>query len=78
MIGFPLALTLGWVNSPPYFTAATETIADLANAALETDTKFQQHRLDATSETMPVSAAGQYNSISPILSPTMATAVPED
>jgi hypothetical protein len=78
MSGFPLALPMGWVNSPPYFTAATETIADLANAALATDAKFQQHRLDATSETMPVSAAGQDLPLSPILSPTVATAMPED
>jgi hypothetical protein len=78
MTGFPLALPMGWVNSPPYFTAATETITDLANAALATDTKFQQHRLGATSETMPVSAAGQDLPISPSLSPTVVTAVPED
>jgi hypothetical protein len=76
--GFPLALPMGWVNSPPYFTAATETIADLANAAFETDTQFQQHHLDATSEKMPVSAAGQDLTLSPSLSPTVATAAPED
>jgi hypothetical protein len=57
MIGFPLALPMGWVNSPPYFTAATETIADLANAAVATTTQFPSHRLEAISETDPDSVA---------------------
>ena len=30
----PLALPLGWVESPPYFTSVTETACDLLNAAL--------------------------------------------
>jgi hypothetical protein len=32
---FSLALPMGWVESPPYFCAATETIADLENEVLE-------------------------------------------
>jgi hypothetical protein len=31
LIAFPLVLPMGWVESPPWFCAATETIADLAN-----------------------------------------------
>jgi hypothetical protein len=32
LIAFPLVLTMGWTNSPPIFSTATETIADTANA----------------------------------------------
>jgi len=31
LVAFPLALPMGWCNSPPIFCTATETIADLAN-----------------------------------------------
>ncbi len=34
LIAFPLVLPMGWTNSPPIFLAATETIADIANARL--------------------------------------------
>ena len=35
LIAFPLALPMGWVESPPFFTALTETVCDLANAATQ-------------------------------------------
>jgi hypothetical protein len=79
MIVFPLALPMGWVNSPPYFAAATETIMDLDNAALATDTKFPTHRLDAISETDPVSVADyQDPPPPPSRTPSVSTTVPED
>ena len=31
LVAFPSVLPMGWKNSPPIFSAATETIADLAN-----------------------------------------------
>ena len=31
LVAFPLALPMGWVNSPPLFCTATETVADLVN-----------------------------------------------
>ena len=31
LIAFPLVLPMGWTESPPHFTSATETIVDLAN-----------------------------------------------
>jgi hypothetical protein len=31
MIALPLVLPMGWVSSPPYLCAATETVADVAN-----------------------------------------------
>ncbi len=32
LIAFPLVLPMGWTNSPPIFSTAMETIADIANA----------------------------------------------
>jgi hypothetical protein len=32
LIAFPLVLSMGWINSPPIFLTATQTIADIANA----------------------------------------------
>jgi hypothetical protein len=34
LIGLPLVLPMGWKQSPPLFTAATETVADLTNSKL--------------------------------------------
>ena len=34
LVAIPLVAPMGWKNSPPAFSAATETIADLANARL--------------------------------------------
>ena len=31
LVAFPLVLPVGWKNSPPIFSTATEIIADLAN-----------------------------------------------
>jgi hypothetical protein len=78
MIGFPLALPMGWANSPPYFTAATEIITDLANAALATTAKLPSHRLEAIFETDPDSVAAYQDPPSPSHAPLVATAVPED
>ena len=35
LVALPLVLPMGWKNSPPTFCAATETIADLANEAVQ-------------------------------------------
>lgn len=51
LVGFPLVLPMGWVNSPPYFCAATETVADLSNARASTNYDPGPHRLYAVSET---------------------------
>jgi hypothetical protein len=32
MVAFPLVLPMGWLESPPWFCAATETVADIANS----------------------------------------------
>jgi hypothetical protein len=46
LIAFPLVLPMGWKNSPPAFTTATETIADLANCSLKAGLMVQPHQLD--------------------------------
>ena len=48
----PLVLPVGWVESPPQFCAATETVADLANTALREQTPRLRtlHRLDQVLE----------------------------
>ena len=47
LVAFPLVLPMGWKNSPPAFCAATETSADLANAALKRTTlRPKMHPLD--------------------------------
>jgi hypothetical protein len=53
MIGFPLVLPMGWSQSPPIFSAATETVADLANQHLKRRLPKTPHRLDDVSETTP-------------------------
>jgi hypothetical protein len=50
LIGFTLVLPMGWKQSLPLFTAATETVADLANTKLQAKVSSQDHRLDAVSE----------------------------
>jgi hypothetical protein len=53
ILAFPLALPMGWVLSPPYFCAVTETITDLANArAKQNDLATEtSHRLDKIADT---------------------------
>jgi hypothetical protein len=70
LIGSPLALPMGWVNSPHYFCAATETVADIANKKLQRQTNYHTHRLDAVSESRPLSA-------DPVADPTPAAAAPD-
>jgi hypothetical protein len=50
LVAIPLTLPMGWVLSPPYFTAATETIADMANAALKLNHIPGPHRLDSIAD----------------------------
>ena len=47
LVAIPLVLPMGWKNSPPAFSTATETIADLANKRLR-DSSYvpKRHALD--------------------------------
>jgi len=50
LIAFPLVLPMGWKNSPPVFSTATETIADLANQRLASVKDPRPHHLDEAAE----------------------------
>ena len=52
LIAFPLVLPMGWKNSPPAFTTATETIADIANDCLRREYIPSFHPLDARAKPM--------------------------
>ena len=57
LVAFPLALPMGWVESPPYFTTLTETACDLANTDLRAHISMRPrntvHRLEAVAATLP-------------------------
>ena len=53
LVAFPLALPMGWVESPPYFTTLTETACDLANAAMKQGGPIRAHRLERAANTSP-------------------------
>ena len=59
LVAFPLALPMGWIESPPYFTAFTETACDRANAMSRSQDPHLQavHRLEVISATPPVDQA---------------------
>jgi hypothetical protein len=58
LIAFPMILPMGWVDSPNYLCAVTETIADLANARFATnDLSPATHRLNETARTAPIDGA---------------------
>ena len=52
LIAFPLVLPMGWKNSPPTFSTATETIADLANGRLLSQLNPPEHPLDHLAESI--------------------------
>ena len=65
LVALPLVLPMGWTESPPYFTTATETVADIANHRLQNHWQPPPHRLEALAETppsKPLSKSGQSNS----------------
>ena len=56
LVAFPLALPIGWVESPPYFTILTETACDLTNNQLRARDErpcLTVHRLEALAATPP-------------------------
>jgi len=58
LVAFPLVLPMGWKNSPPIFSAATETAADIANENLQNNVPAAHHSLDILAATMDVTALG--------------------
>ena len=56
LIAFPLALPMGWVESPPYFCVIAETACDLANQMLRAGPQVDlntAHRLETVASTPP-------------------------
>lgn len=65
LIAFPLALPMGWVNSPPLFCAATETVADLTNwSAYQPTAPLEPNPMEEFAE-----AAATYDAPSPYQAP---------
>ena len=46
LVAIPLALPMGWAESPPYFCATTETVVDLVNQAVGDRWHPPKHRLE--------------------------------
>jgi hypothetical protein len=61
LVAFHLALPMVWSQSPPLFTSATESIADLANQAVKVCSPQLPHRLETATET-PIPIAATRNS----------------
>lgn len=78
LVAFPLVLPMGWVSSPPYFCALTETVADIANQKLWDRTWHPNtHKLscvaDAATNFQPVTrrpaATARPGKLQPVLLP---------
>ena len=74
MVAFPLVLPMGWVNSPPYFSAVTETAADLMNDAFKRSEEYPPHRLE--DQALQVEADNDLGSRNPTHSLTEPTIHP--
>jgi hypothetical protein len=55
LVAFPLVLPMGWVSSPPYFCAHTETVADVTNERIMQGAQPPPHRLDRLADMTPPS-----------------------
>ena len=64
LLALPLVLPMGWVESPPFFCAVTETVADLANQ-WPAHSHPLPHPLEAVSQTPPEDAASPAAPIAP-------------
>ena len=75
LIGIPMTNPMGWVSSPPNFSACTETVADMANVDLDDSdvivtTRQWPHCLDGVSESRPVGKPTPYPSAAPSAAPS--------
>ena len=52
LVAFPLVLPMGWKNSPPIFSAATETAADIANCDIRSPAPVPTHPLGTLASKM--------------------------
>lgn len=53
LLAVPLTLPMGWKNSPPFFSTATETIADVTNRRILQNAKEPRHRLEPQANSKP-------------------------
>ena len=60
LIALSLVLPMGWKNSGPAFCAATETIADMENAAIIKNVPQKSHPLDTLAQTMDHNAKPEH------------------
>jgi len=67
LLALPLALPMGWTQSPPAFCTVTETIADVANSYLHRHRHWPPHRLDPLADSPSLDAIA-------LPAPTSATA----
>jgi hypothetical protein len=68
LVALPLVLPMGWKNSPPIFSTATETIADIANAHITAFVPHVPHHLDDMAELIlssPLALGG--STVAPLL-----------
>ena len=77
LVDLPLALPMGWVDSPPYFTAVTETACDLTNDTLRRrTTALPRHPLESLALTPPPNSTSQADWTPRLASPGSATPRP--
>ena len=54
LVALPMILPMGWLSSPQYLCAVTETVADLTNARFKNgDLAYSPHRLDSLADSKP-------------------------
>jgi hypothetical protein len=46
LVAFPLALPIGWTDSPQFFCVFTESICDLANQEIRKNVRYPEHPLE--------------------------------
>jgi hypothetical protein len=70
LVAFPLILPMGWVESPQYLCAVSETIADIANMRLQAnDASVPTHRLEAFANSRPETMAQSGTALEPTICP---------
>jgi hypothetical protein len=70
LVAFPLALPMGWTESPPYFCAFTETIADVANERILKWRRPPRHPLERAANTTSLHQAPK------VSKPAVSTTIP--
>jgi hypothetical protein len=76
LIAFPLVLPMGWKNSPPYFCAITETVADLTNERIRHHQQPPRHRLDRVADSHGIGEDDQQTCSAYARTPTTAVPAP--